>query len=274
MFKNKVIATLIICAVAFSALAVYLIYRYMSPSRSTIFVFNSDYSVGQQITSDMLVPVQVDSTAIYGGNRMSLSDARFVTPADYPEVVRSGDSLRMDVSEGMPLTVNMLSVSGGSTVEMNMKNDSVAVTVPVNEFSGVTNDLKDGARVNIYCTNGDQTTLIQQDKRILQVFKNEGEIVGVAVEEDVYESMELINAMSNGTIYLGLIDQNGYTPVEGEDPHYTSVNLGYSEEELNQMQEMLTFYEEEKAAGTNDAASTQITDEDFYNIDREEETGN
>ena len=37
MKKNKIIAILSVCAVAFCALACFLIYQYMSPARDTIY---------------------------------------------------------------------------------------------------------------------------------------------------------------------------------------------------------------------------------------------
>lgn len=221
MSKNKIITTLIVCAILCSVLAGYLIYRFLTPQRGTIYVFNGAYEVGEQISEDMLTPIQVDATILVNGRRDGVG-SQFVTPADYGEVVRSGDSLRMDVNEGMPLTTTMLSVQGGSSVEMNMKSDAVAVTVPVDAFSGITNELKDGSRVNVYSTINDVTVLIQQNKRVLEVFRAEGEITGVSLEEDIQESMELISAMSTGKVYLGLVDATGYQATEGDDPYYVN----------------------------------------------------
>lgn len=223
MSKNKIITSLIIGAILFSSLAAFLIYRYMSPSRGTMYVFNDSYSAGDQLTADMLTPVQVDSTIIVAGKSTNAS-AQFVTPNEYQALIRSGDSLRMDVSEGMPLTTSMLSVSGGSTVEMNMKSDAIAVTVAVDEYTGITNDLKEGSHVNIYANINSQTTLIQQNKRVLEVFKENGTITGVSIEENIQESMELIYAVTNGNIYLGLVDATGYQAAEGSDPVYTPYN--------------------------------------------------
>ena len=227
MSKNKIITSLIIGAVLFSSLAAFLIYHYMSPSRGTMYVFNDSYSAGEQLTADMLTPIQVDSSIIVAGKRTNAS-AQFVTPSEYQEVIRSGDSLRMDVSEGMPLTSSMLSVSGGSTVEMNMKSHAVAVTVSVNEYTGITNDLKEGSHVNIYANIDSKIMLIQQNKRILEVFKNDGVITGVSIEEDTQESMELIYAVTNGSIYLGLVDATGYQSTEGTDPTYSPYDTTYS----------------------------------------------
>lgn len=221
MQKNKIISILLACAVIFSGFAAFLIYHYMSPTRATIFVFNSDYSAGTLITESMLKPLQVDASMVSGGSSTNV-DTAFVTPADYGEVVRSGDSLRMDVSEGMPFINAMRSVTGGSKIEMRMQSGSIAVTIPVDNITGVTNDLKDGSYVNIYATDGNSTTMIQQKKLVLEVFRSEGSITGVSIEENKQESMELINAATQKSIYLGLIG-NGYQVSEGsDDPVYNA----------------------------------------------------
>lgn len=247
MSKNKIISTLIACFAICSILACYLIYHYMSPSRGTVYVFNDDYEVGEQINSGMLVPVQVDSSIVVAGKTSDVS-TQFVTPNEYAEVIRSGDSLRMDVSEGMPLTTSMLSVSGGSTVEMNMRSDAIAVTISVDQFTGVTNDLKAGARVNIYSILGSQTKLIQQNKRVLEVFKDGTDIVGVSIEETIYESMELIYATTNGSVYLGLVDATGYQASEGEDPSYSPYDSDGSDTDMS-VDEYLQYLEEAGAFG-------------------------
>ena len=250
MQKNKIITVLITCAIGFSLLAGYLIWHFMSPQRGTIYVFNSNYSSGDQITAKMLTPMQVDASIVVAGRKDWVS-SRFVTPSEYADVVRAGDSLRMDVSEGMPLTTAMLSVSGGSTIEMNMKTDAIAVSVPLDRFTGVTNDLKAGARVNVYATDNVATRLIQQNKRVLEVFKNEGNLVGIALEEDVEESMELINAINKGKIYLGLVDATGYQSIEGSDPWYAFdssklLDEGNGEpEEDTTYEDYLALYEQE-----------------------------
>ena len=243
--KNKIITSLIICAILFSALASYLIYHYMAPSRNTIYVFNDSYSSGVQLSADMLTPIQVDSSIIVAGKKTDVENA-FVTPASYQAIVKSGDSLRMDVSAGMPLTTSMLSVSGGSTVEMNMKSDAIAVTVAVNEFTGITNELKEGSRVNIYANLDSSVVLIQQNKRILEVFKENGVIKGVSIEENIQESTELIYAVTNGNIYLGLVDANGYQSSEGTDPVYNPYAAVQTEQ-----------FDEEKSAEQDETEDTE-----------------
>ena len=85
MSKNKLITSLIIGAVLFSSLAAFLIYHYMAPARSTIYMFNDSYSSGEQVTSDMLTPVQVDSQIVMAGKTTGVSSA-FVTPSEYQDM--------------------------------------------------------------------------------------------------------------------------------------------------------------------------------------------
>lgn len=268
MSKNKIIATLIAVALIFSGVAAYLVYHYMSPARSTIFVFNDDYEIGTQVTADMLTPIQVDSTITDNGESASV-DTRFVTPYEYSEIAKSGDSLRMNVSEGMPLTLAMLSVSGGSTVEMNMKSDAVAITIPVNSYSGVTNDLKEGAKVNIYYTNGEVTMLLQQNVRVLETFREEGSLSGVAVEEDIEGSMQIVNAMSNGSVYLGLVDATGYQATEDKTPSYSMPLIKSAQQEYNDMMAQVEMYQSQSEA---EAVSNTVTDETETTSEAETET--
>lgn len=279
MSKNKAITMLIVCAVIFSGLASYLIYHYMSPQRSTIFVFNDSYEAGKQITTDMLSPMQVDSTIVVAGMKTNVSN-QYVTPETYADVIRSGDSLRFDVTKGMVLTTGMLAVSGGSSVEMNMKSNAVAVSIPLNSFSGITNDLKVGARVNIYSTIDKTTRLIQQNKRVLDVYKNNGELTGISVEETVSESMQLINAMASGSIYLGLVDASGYQSVENNIPtfSFTSVidNSNAYNSQVNttspEKQQESEFFDEIAGTGVLEAEDTEETEAETEVSEIPEET--
>ena len=148
---------------------------------------------------------------------------RFVTGADIKAVLNSGDSLRMDVAEGMPLTLSILSVTGGSSVEMNMDPAKIAVTVPVTSITGVTKDLKEGSRVNIYTTGGDAngTTLLFQNMRVLSVEKDSnGELSSATIEVSTDESLKLVYAANTSSIYFGLVDSSGYEYTEEKTPSY------------------------------------------------------
>ncbi len=257
--KNRIIAIFIACTVIFTVLACFMIYRYMSPMRGTIYVFNNAYSAGEQISADMLTPLQVDTTIIAAGKSSDVG-SQFVTPAEYADIVRSGDSLRIDVGKGMPLTTSMLSVSGGSSVEMNMTSDAIAVTIQVDKYTGITNDLKEGARVNVYANINSGIHLIQQNKRVLEVYKNDGALSGISLEENIYESMELIYAATNGKIYLGLVDGTGYQASEGDDPSYNGDDLRNPTED--EWSDFVSSFNEEQQ---------DITDEDITETPAETE---
>ena len=151
----------------------------------------------------MLTPIQVDSTITVSGRKADVSE-QFVTSSEYAEIIKSGDSLRMDVGEGMPLTMSMLSVIGGSSIEMNMKPSSIAVTVAVDNVTGISQDLKEGSRVNVYCTTDTGVSLILQNMRVLTVNKPDGELSSVTIETDLQQSMQLIYYSIMGKFTLAL----------------------------------------------------------------------
>lgn len=227
MQKNKIIIGFTAASILLAILVSYLIYSYMSPTRQTVYVFNDSYSAGTQITADMLTPIQVDSTITVSGRKADVSE-QFVTSYEYGEIIKSGDSLRMDVGEGMPLTISMLSVIGGSSIEMNMKPSSIAVTVGVDSITGISSDLKEGSRVNIYSTTDTGVSLILQNMRILTVNKSDGELSSVTIETDLQQSMQLIYYSVYGKIYLGLVDATGYQADESGVPSFSG--YGYSTE--------------------------------------------
>lgn len=224
MSKNKKIALVAAAALLFSVLAGFLVFQFLTPRRTMVYVFNANYSAGTPVVNSMFMPLQVDSDLIAAGRSAPVSE-QFVTSAEYAAVLQSGDSLRMDVGKGMPLTISLLSVTGGSSIEQNMAPSSVAITIPLNNITGVTSELQPGSRVNIYVSSdasGQATTLQFQNMRILSVFRNEsGGIASASVEATtVDQALKLVNAATYDNIYLGLIDVNGYQTVPGA-PSYS-----------------------------------------------------
>lgn len=220
--KNRKIIIILVLAILVAAAAGAALYFYLSPQKTTVYVFNDNYKAGEQLTEEMLTPIQADSNIVVAGSKADTS-SRFITGKDIRTVLNTGDSLRMDVSEGMPLTLSILSVTGGSSVEMNMDPAKIAVTVPVTSVSGVTNDLKEGSRVNIYSTGGDSlgTTLIFQNMRVLAVAKDSsGTLNSATIEVTPDESLRLIYASNYSAIYFGLVDSSGYEFTEEETPSY------------------------------------------------------
>ena len=209
--KNKKILITIVIALIAAILAGISIYFFMSPKRNTVYVFKNSYEAGLSVSSEMLVPIQADSKIIIAGQKNS-TNTRFITQAELSEILKTGDTLRVDVTEGMPLMASMLSITGGNSIEMAMSPSGIAVTVPVNDITGVTSELAPGAHVNIYATGvSGGTYLLYENMRILQVFKDKtGELSGVALEVNNEQALTLIGVTKTASIHLGLVNGSGY----------------------------------------------------------------
>lgn len=211
MNKNRKIIIVLVVALVMAILAGAAIVSYLTPKRTTIYVFKSAYPIGTQITSDMLIPVQVDSSIVIAGREADANE-RLVTSGDIRALLESGDSLKVSVGEGTPLMKSLLSISGGNSIMMSMKPSSVAVTVAVDNTTGVTQELYSGASVNVYVTSySGGTFLLFEDMRVLDINrKTNGELTSVTLEVTNEQAVKLINSTKNGSIHLGLINPTGY----------------------------------------------------------------
>ena len=222
--KNKKIIFILLLALVVAVIGGVALYLYLMPQKTTVYVFNDNYESGAALTEEMLTPIQADSKIVVAG-KTSDTSSQFVTGSDIQAVLNSGDSLRMDVAKGMPLTLSILSVTGGSSVEMNMDPEKSAVSIPISSTSGVTKDLKEGSRVNIYTTGGDTngTTLMFQNMRVLAVQKDSnGDLSSATIEVTADESLKLVYAANTCSIYFGLVDSSGYEYVDGTPSYATA----------------------------------------------------
>lgn len=238
--KNQKIIAILIAAVVMALLAGVAVVSFLSPHRTTIYVFKSAYQIGTQITSEMLIPVQVDSSMLVAARNANVNE-RFITSNDIRQLLQSGDSLKVSVGEGTPLMRSLLSVSGGNSIMMSMAPTSVAVSVSVDNITGVTQRLYSGASVNVYVTSySGGTFLLFENMRILDINRrNSGELSSVTLEVTNEQAVKLINSMRNGAIQLGLINPNGYVYEEGTsdilvNPAVKPVNAVVKEEETTQ----------------------------------------
>ena len=135
--KNRAMLMILAVGVILAAVSVYLIHMYLTPKRVTVWLFNDNYKAGTALTDDMLYAVQADAKIVVAGAKTD-TNTQFVTGAEKSVIVNSGDSLRIDVSAGMPLTKSILSVNGGTSVEMGMDPSKVCVTIPCTSTSGIT----------------------------------------------------------------------------------------------------------------------------------------
>lgn len=212
MKKNYKILIVLILAVVLAIIASMFIVSYLTPRRATIYVFKSAYPIGTQITSDMLIPIQVDSGMIVAGRNTNVNE-RMVTSNDIRALLESGDSLKVSVGEGTPLMRSLLSISGGNSIMMSMSPSSVAVTINVDNTTGITQELYSGAAVNVFVTAySGNTFLLFENMRVLDIHRNQnnGSLTSVTLEVTNEEAVKLINSSRNGAIHLGLINPSGY----------------------------------------------------------------
>lgn len=217
---NKRILYVLIAAIALCMVSAAGIYMFLAPQRGTIYVFREDYTVGTQVTKEHLMPIEVDATIIEMGEAADINE-QYVTAEEYTEVLQNAGTLRYDVAKGTALMKSMLTGYGGSKVEMGMKPSSIAITVPSDYLSAVTNELESGAYVNVYASydNG-QTSLILQNIRVLTAPKVDGVLSGVTLEVDHEQSLKLVHAMNYGAINFGLVNGQGYQYTIEDQPSY------------------------------------------------------
>lgn len=255
--KSRKVLIVLALAAVFMLLAGFGVYQLLAPQRTTVFLFNRDYAAGTQLTRDMLTAIQVDSHVVDGGLRQSTGDY-FITGGNYNAVLQSAGILRTDVHAGNVLTTSILTTTGGNAIEMNMRQNAIAVTVGVNDISGVTGDLAYGSRVNIYASYNAETILLLQNIRVLKTTRSSSGLTSATLELDHEQSLEVIHAQTYGTVHLGLVDANGYMFTANDKPTYTLA--GYTvTAELNRTQP--DSYITRDSSGTEEKAESKSEQE-------------
>ena len=103
--KNKKILIVLIVAFLFAGIAAFGIYQLLTPQRTTVYVFNSDYQAGTQVVSSMFTTVEIDNNVITNGNRSAANDY-MVTGSNFESAIASAGYLRTDVYSGNILTTS------------------------------------------------------------------------------------------------------------------------------------------------------------------------
>ena len=230
--NNKIIAVLAIAVVLAIAAAVCII-MVLSPQRTKIYVFNDSYKAGTALTQKMLTTVEVDSSVIVAKSTSS-TDNFFITDSTLESVLKNNDSLKMDVSDGMPLMKSMLSVTGGNTIEMNMSPSKIALSVSINNVTGVTSELTAGSSVNVYVIKATGSSyLLFENMRLLDVSKSSSSdtLSTATLEVSNAQALKLLDAMTTGDLYLGLVNSSGYQYTLGSDEKQEAVTTAAGTQE-------------------------------------------
>jgi len=209
--KNKKIIVVVAIAIIAALTTGVLIYLFLTPQRSTVYVFKEDYDAGTIITGTMLTPVQVDSKVIAAGSKSGVSNY-FITSDTYQSLVKSDTTLLTNVTKGQPLMSAIVSSSGGNGIQGLMDSTAVAITIPVNNTTGISPGIKAESHVNVYVTyNSGGTHLLLENVRILKVSTSDnGAISGFTLELNNAEAVKIINAVNTGSVYCGLTNATGY----------------------------------------------------------------
>lgn len=214
--KNKKIIVVISMAVVSALAAGMLIFAFLTPQRTTAYVFKENYKAGTVLNGEMLTPIQVDSSIMSAGAKTKTSTC-FVTKDSYSTIVQENDVLKVDVDKGTPLMTSMLTSTAGNDVEVRMSATAIAVTIPVSDITGVTPDIKPESRVNVYVTyNTGETHLILENSRVLATVNEEEELKGITLELNNDEAKKVVTAANLGSIYCGLVNGEGYQYVTAE----------------------------------------------------------
>ena len=217
---NKKILFALMLALMFAGMAIFGTYQMLTPQRTNVYIFNSTYTAGTQITHSMLTSIEVDSKVVTASNNAATSDF-LITEDNYNTVITSAGTLRNDVYQGNIFTSAMLSTTGGNRLEMVMQKNAVAVSIGVNNVTGITTGLSYGSRVNVYANYNESTVLVLQNIRVLGVNYDGTNISSATLELDISDSLKLIHAYNYGSIHLGLVDATGYQYTNQENPTYS-----------------------------------------------------
>ena len=107
--------------------------------------------------------------------------------------------------------LSQVSSSGSNEVEVKMSSNAVAITISVNNISGITADLKSESHVNVYaCYANGTASLLLENIRVLSVQKDDGELEGVTLELNNSQATTVMEAIGVGDLYLGLVNAEGY----------------------------------------------------------------
>ena len=217
--KSRKILIVLLLALAMMIAAAFSAYQVLAPNRATIFVFNENYPAGTQVTREMLTGIQVDSSLLVGGSSVPVGD-RYVTGNNINTVLQTASILRMDVYSGTAIMSSMLTTTGGNQIEQRMRQDSVAITIPANNVTGVTSELSFGSRINVYASYNAETVLLLQNMRVLRTTRGSGGLASITIEVTVEESLKLVHAQTYGSVHMGIVDAHGYQYTAEEHPTY------------------------------------------------------
>lgn len=212
---------LLVFITIFGILIAYFTYDYLKGAKTNIYLFANSYEAGTTITRDMLTTLEVDATMV-DNLAYSSQEAKYVTDSDLKEIIAAGDTLGTDVYAGTPFMTTETSTIGGSSVERRLGDYKTAITIPVNNISGVSPEISAGAKINIYTcytTSSYQVEeLLFQNVKILEVQatgdKESGyTLSAITIEINPEDALQLLHAINYQKLDITLLKSGKYNQI-------------------------------------------------------------
>ena len=193
----------------------------MSTAKTNIYLFKDKYEAGTKISKDMFISLEVDADMVteLAYKTKGTADAKYVTSNDLSKIIENGDSLGVDVYKGTPFMTTETTDIGGSTVERRLGEYKTALTIPVNNISGVSPEIEAGARINIYASYTTESyqveQLLFQNVKILDVqatgtAEDGYTLSGFTIELEPQDAIKLLHAINNWKIDITLLKTGSY----------------------------------------------------------------
>jgi len=201
-------------------------HSYLTEARTTIYLFADSFSAGTQITPDMFVSDEIETRIVTRQLQMrGENDPRFITAYNIDAVI--GTYLRTDVVVGTVLLSSHSMEIGGSPVEIALTPGYVAVTIPAINIDVGNPLLSYGSRVNIYTSFSLEnqqaiTAMFAQYVRVLDIQVSQPLdteigapiLSGIIVEVSAEQSLDLMHAIENGKVRLGVVRAGAYEIID------------------------------------------------------------
>ena len=225
----------------FGVLIAFLTYGYLKDEKTNIYLFNADYEAGRTITPDMLEIMEVDNKLVHKVIE-SNSPAQYVLPSDLQKIIDNKETLGCDVSKYTPFMSTQTASVGGSLVERRLAKNKVAITIPVNNISGVSPEITAGAMINVYTNYSSESfqveELLMEEIKILDVqatgdAESGYSLSGITIQVSPEQTLKLLHAINFQKIDVVLLKTGHYEQVDKSKMMY-KVNTEMMDMNLSQ----------------------------------------
>lgn len=229
MNTKKTFITIILILV-FAAIAAWFAYSYLTSQKVEIYTFNDNYKAGTKIEASMLSGMPMDVNLVNQVNN-SENDSKYILYEEANQMINNGEFLKYNVYKGMPLLAESTISYGGNAVETRLTADMVAVTIAVDNVTGVTPELSHDSRVNLIVSYQKDETLytdmFMENLRVIDVQASveddlgNKQLLALTVEATPENALKIKNAANYAMIDFGLVKTGQYKENE-ELPAYTN----------------------------------------------------